>query len=94
MFFFFFLFALGVKARQCSLGSALGYLQVGDLEGAVFHQADAAAVSQDPLAVFLPLDARGGVPHDVAVQLSGRAGCQGLIGRPLADDGRDTVRRR
>lgn len=75
LFFSFSIFALGVKAHQCSLGSALRYLQVGDLEGAVFHQADSPAVSQDPLTVFLPLDARCGVPHDVAVQLSGRARC-------------------
>lgn len=80
--------------RLCSLGSALSYLEIGDLEGAVFHQADAAAVSQDSLAVFLPLDARGGVPHDVAVQLGARARRQGLISRPLADDGRDAVGRR
>lgn len=47
------------------------YLQVGDLKGAVFHQADPTVVSQNPLPVFLPLDAGDGVAHDVAVQLSG-----------------------
>lgn len=48
------------------------YLEVDDLEGAIVHQADTAVVSQDPLAVLLPLDAGHGVTHDVAVQLSGR----------------------
>lgn len=43
------------------------------MEGAVLHQADSTVVSQDPLAVFLPLDAGDGVAHDVAVQLSGGA---------------------
>lgn len=70
------------------------YLQVGDLEGAVLHQADPAVVPQDPLAVFLPLDAGHGVAHDVAVQLGGGTGSQRVIGRSLADDGRDAVRRR
>lgn len=79
---------------QGILCSALRYLKVGDLEGAVFHQADPPAVSQDPLAIFLPLDARCGVPHDVAVQLRGRARCKRLIGWALADDGRNAVRRR
>lgn len=46
---------------------AFRYLKVGDLEGAIFHQADSTIVPQDPLAVFLPLDTWGGVPHDVAV---------------------------
>lgn len=72
--FFFSIFTLGAKAHQCSLASALRYLEVSDLEGAILHQADSSAVSQDPLAIFLPLDARYGVSHDVAVQLSGRAG--------------------
>lgn len=67
------------------------YLQVGDLEGAVFHQADPPVVSQDPLAVLLPLDAGGGVAHDVAVQLGGGARSQGVIGRSLADDGWDAI---
>lgn len=49
------------------------YLQVGDLKGAIFHHADSIIVSQDPLAVFLPLDAGDGVAHDVAVQLSSGA---------------------
>lgn len=44
------------------------------MEGAVFHQADSTVVSQDPLAVFLPLDAGDGVAQDVAVQLSGGTG--------------------
>ncbi len=47
--------------------SFIQYLEVGDLEGAVFHQANSIIVSQDPLAVFLPLDAGKGVAHDVAV---------------------------
>ena len=64
-----------INCLQFSLFSLLfKYLQVGDLEGAVFHQADPAVVSQDPLAVLLPLDAGDGVAHDVAVQLSGGAG--------------------
>ena len=50
-----------------SLGLLFKYLQVGDLEGAVFHQADSTVISQDPLAVFFPLDAGDGVSHDVAV---------------------------
>lgn len=49
------------------LGLLLKYLQAGDLEGAVFHHADSTIVSQDPLAVFLPLDAGDGVTQDVAV---------------------------
>lgn len=49
------------------------YLKVADLEGAVFHQRDPVVVSQDSLAVLLPLDARRGVAHDVAVQLDGGA---------------------
>lgn len=61
------------------------------MEGAVIHQADSPVVPQDPLAIFLPLDAGRGVAHDVAVQLSGGAGHQRVIGRPLADDGRDPV---
>ena len=52
---------------------ALGYLKVADLEGAVLHQRDSLVVSQDSLAVLLPLDAWRGVPHDVAVQLDGGA---------------------
>lgn len=43
------------------------YLQVGDLKGAIFHHTDSTIVSQDPLAIFLPLDAGYGVAHDVAV---------------------------
>lgn len=43
------------------------YLQVGDLEGSVLHQADPTVICQDPLAVFLPLDTGHGVTHDVAV---------------------------
>lgn len=49
------------------LGLLFKYLEVGDLEGAIFHQADSTIVSQDPLAIFLPLDAGDGVAHDVAV---------------------------
>lgn len=51
----------------CSVSVLFKYLQVGDLKGAVFHQADSTVISQNPLAVFLPLDARGGVSHDVTV---------------------------
>jgi len=43
------------------------YLQVGDLKGAVLHQADAPVARQDALAVLLPLDAGQGVAHDVAL---------------------------
>lgn len=73
--FFPFSLCFGSEPLPCSWASARRYLQVGDLEGSVFHQADPAVVSQDPLAILLPLDARGGVPQDVAVQLSARAGC-------------------
>lgn len=55
------------------LGLLFKYLEVGDLEGAVFHQADPTIVSQDSLTVFLPLDTGDGVAHDVAVELSGGA---------------------
>lgn len=67
------------------------HLEAGDLKGAVFHQGDPAVVSQDPLAVLLPLNAGEGVSHDVAVQLSRGPGGQGVIPRPLADDGGDPV---
>ena len=43
------------------------YLKVGDLKGAVFHQADSPVTPKDPLAVLLPLDAGKGVAHDVAL---------------------------
>lgn len=49
------------------LSLLLKYLEVGDLEGAVFHQADPTIVTQDSLTVFLPLDTGDGVAHDVAV---------------------------
>lgn len=51
----------------------LKHLEVADLDGAVLHQEDSAVVSEDSLAVLLPLDAGRGVAHDVAVQLNGGA---------------------
>lgn len=68
VFFAFWSQNVSVQTVQLiGLELAFGYLKVGDLEGAIFHQADSTIVPQDPLAVFLPLDTWGGVPHDVAV---------------------------
>lgn len=53
------------------MGVLLSHLEAGDLKGAIFHQADSSVVSQNPLAILLPLNAGDGVAHDVAVQLSG-----------------------
>lgn len=64
------------------------------MEGAVLHQADAAVIPQDPLAVLLPLDAGDGVAHDVTVELSRGTRGQRVIGRSLTDDGGHAVRRR
>lgn len=68
--FFFAFWSQNVSVQTVQLIAlelAFGYLKVGDLEGAIFHQTYSTIVPQDPLAVFLPLDTWGGVPHDVAV---------------------------